>query len=218
MLGIKDPRATPILHESMFLGSEIAKKQAGGGMAARQLTSDALRSSIELMPAQIDKAQSKLASWYTDILKTVNVEALGPHAKASASVIAKAIADRVRSTTMFVRNSEPRRMWWEARLSTVDNFISRFEKGDKFADDPELAKIADTYRQWNGMIFMQDLDHGILYDPLDNYLFHSFEDSDGVRQWADQTFGTKWGDPKYTKDRTFSLYEQAVKAGVQAQV
>jgi len=215
MLGIKDPRATPLLHESMFLGSEIAKKQAGGPkiLAARQMTGEALRGAVELLPAQITKAQAKLESWYTDILKTVNVEALGPRAKLAASSVAKAIADRVRSTTMFVRNSEPRRMWWEARLSSVDQFISRFEKGDKFADDPELAKIADTYRHWNGMIFMQDIDHGILYDPVDNYLFHVFEDSDAVRQWADQTFGTKWGDPKFTKDRTFSLYEEAVKAG-----
>lgn len=213
MLGIKDPQATPLLHESMFLGSEIAKKQAGGDhlTAVRRMTEDVWVDALDLMPRQIDAAEKKLAGWYTDVLKTINVEGLGPKAKAAGSIIAKAIADRVRSTTVFTRNSEPRKMWWEARLGTVDDFVSRYEKGDQFKDNPALARIADNYRQWNAMIFMQDLDHGILYDPVDNYISHIFEDPDGVRQWADQTYGTKWGDPSFTKDRTFSLYEEAIK-------
>lgn len=214
MLRIDDPRATPILHESLFLGQEIARKQAGGGpiTALRQMSSDAMMGAQEFSIASIDKAEKKLNGWMQDVLKVMNPEALGPQAKAAGAVVAKAIADRVRSTTAFTRNSQVRRLWWEQRKNQSRDFYRRYESGDKFANDPELAKIADRYRQWNAMIFMQDLDHGILYDPEENYLFHTFDNSNEFRQWADQTFGKKWGDPGFMKDRQFSMYEQAINA------
>lgn len=215
MLGIKDKNATPLLHEGLRLGDAIAEKQAGRNpvQAVRQMTSDAMMSASEFDPRMVDKAQKKVASWVTDVLKVVNPEAKGEIARAAGSVVARAVADRIRSTTAFTRNSVSRQLWWESRKATVDSFIERFEKGDKFADDPELARIADRYRQWNGQIFIQDLAHGIAYDPTDNYLYHTFEDSDEVRRWADAKYGKKWGDPSFMKERSFSLYKEAKDAG-----
>lgn len=215
MLGIKDKNATPLIHEAMVLRDAIREKQAGIGpvQAVRHMASDAMMGALEFKQKDIAAAEKKLGGWATDVLKVLNPEAIGDRSRAAGAIVAKAIADRVRSTTAFTRNSATRRLWWESHKDSVTGFITRFEKGDQFLDDPEQARIAERYRQWNGQIFIQDVSNAIAYDPRDNYLYHSFEDSDEVEKWADQKWGRKWGDPGFMKERQFSMYQEAIDAG-----
>jgi len=154
----------------------------------------------------------KLREYYTQVIQTVNPEAFGPEAKTAAAVLAKRIAIQMQRDSFFVHQASMRRKFWNSRLADQKEFIRKFEKGEKF-DDPLLERAALTYRVWNERILGQDLRNGLDYEPVDNYLYHTFKDSEGVSAFFKQRYGAAWGNPKFIGDRGFELYDQAVAAG-----
>lgn len=156
--------------------------------------------------------QGKLRQYIEGIQKNIAPEALGPEAKAAAAILAKNIAESQMREANYYTKSIARRAFWNSRMDNAAEFIYRFEKGEKF-EDPMLQKAAEAYRSWNERITHQDTIDKIEYEPIDNYLYHIFQNGKEVEDFLGTRYRGKWGNPGFIKDRTFELYEQAKKAG-----
>lgn len=155
----------------------------------------------------------KLDEYYRQLIHTVNPEALGPEAKTGASILAKHIAKEMQKDSSQFHKAGERISFWNHRTpAELMDFITKFESGHKFSD-PLLNKAAEAYRRWNEEIYTQEAKIGFTYEPIDNYLFHVFENSPGVAAFFTKRFGPKWNNPSFIKDRTFDLYAEAIKAG-----
>lgn len=156
--------------------------------------------------------QGKLSEYYQQIIRTLNPEAVGPEAKEAAAVLAKNVAVQMQRDSSFHHRALDRMKFWNQRAAEVPEFISKFERGQKF-DDPMLEKAAEAYRDWNKEIAATENKLGLEYDPVDNYLYHVFENGDDVGEYFSKKYGKKWGDPEFIKERGWGLYEEAVAAG-----
>lgn len=154
----------------------------------------------------------KLQGYIEEIQRHIAPESLGPEAKAAAAILAKNMAESQMKDANFQTKSAVRRAFWNSRMDNASDFIRRFEKGQSF-DDPMLQKAAEAYRGWNARVANQDAINHIDYEPVDNYLYHAFENGDEVANFFNSRYRGKWGDPSFTKDRVFDLYEQAIAAG-----
>lgn len=156
---------------------------------------------------------SRLAGYIDELLRAVAPESRSDAAKTAGAVIASRISERMHATAAWATGSRARLNFWQGNRGKSSQFISFFERGAKFKD-PAYAKIAEAYRTWSQNIFERDtLQTGIKYEARDNYLTHIFTDEVGIADFFAQRFGKRWGDPGFTKDREFNLYEEAVKAG-----
>ncbi|MDX2059919.1 MAG: hypothetical protein SFV24_19070 [Gemmatimonadales bacterium] len=158
------------------------------------------------------EATDRIETYWTQILMTVSPEGLGPEAKTAAATVAKGLANEARKTSQYVHRSADRRAFWEQRAAEVADFLNKFERGQTFAD-PTLNKVAEGYREWAKEIYEQDMRTGFDYEPIDNYLAHIFENSEGVAEFFTRKYGSKWNNPGFIKDRGFDLYSQAIAAG-----
>lgn len=157
--------------------------------------------------------KGKMTAWYDEILRTINPEGLGPKAKQSAAATANKIAETMNRDAANHGLAAERIVFWDKTPEAIKSeFISSFEKG-KPQPTPELQRIADYMRKRNDEIYKQDQSNGIKYDPTENYLYHLFEEGEKLSAVMEAKYGAKWGDPKFTKDRTFELYDEALKAG-----
>jgi len=155
---------------------------------------------------------SKLRQYIEQAQRTFSPESLGPEAKIAGASIAKAMSEEAQKTSAYTHGAKVRKAFWDKNAALARDFINRFEKGEIFAD-PTLNKAASGYRQWNAKILDQDTATGFNYEPVDHYLMHVFKDSKAVEDYFNAKYGKKWGDPAFIKARTFSLYEEAMKAG-----
>lgn len=230
IFGITDPRQGQILHNVMQTTQRIMKAQneatklALGGEASKDAEIIAMEGERPitrgmLKAAQIakkfpfvDQIEGKLAEWGQELIQRVNPEGLGPEAKLSAAVVASRMAERARNTLSFVTGSKIRSAFWNSNPAAATTFIKGFEKGIKF-EDPAMQEMADSYRRWSDGILKQDIATGLIYEPRENYLYHVFNDSDQVNNFFTAKYGKKWGSPKFLKDRSFDLYEEAIAAG-----
>ncbi len=146
------------------------------------------------------------------LIRNMNPEALGPQARQAATVVAENMAEQMRQDSIHTTQSSARREYWNARGGEQWDFIKKFEKGEAHTD-PIMQKAAEGYRQWNKDINESDTAIGLKYDARDNYLYHLFEDQNGLESFLNKKFGNKWNDPKFIKEREFNLYSQAVAAG-----
>lgn len=182
------------------------------------VTRSKVESAFRLGSKALDKVpgvgvvKGKLTEYYDQLIKTVNPEALGPEAKVSASVLAKHIAKQMQNDSTFHHRAAERRSFWNHREAEAADFINKFEKGVKF-EDPLMNKAAEGYRQWNEEIYQADQRAGLDYQPVDNYLYHLFENSEGVSAFLTRRYGPKWNNPKFIKERSLDLYSEAIKAG-----
>jgi hypothetical protein len=156
----------------------------------------------------------KLKEYSDQIIRTFSVESLGPKAKEAASIIAKNFAIQMQKESAQTHRSQKRRTYWNHRQDLAQKFINDFEAGKKF-DDPVLQKAADAYRSWGVKIYEQDQKYlgKNQYDPLENYLYHTFEKSDDLLDYMTKKYGVKWGDPGFIKDRSFETYAEAIRNG-----
>ena len=156
---------------------------------------------------------AKLREYLRQAQGLIAPESIGPEAQAAGSIIAKAISEEAQKTSYVYHRGVERKAFWDKNMGSVPDFIQRFERGETFAD-PTVQAAAEGYRAWNERIARQDAEVSKLkYEPVDNYLYHSFKDSAGVENYFNTKYGPKWGDPGFIKDRSFRLYEEAVKAG-----
>jgi SPX domain protein involved in polyphosphate accumulation len=92
-------------------------------------------------------------------------------------------------------------------------FLQAMElKGVRFKD-PVLRQSAEYYQNWSNELYKGDKAKGIEYEPEENYVPHMFEDSEKVLAFMQQKYGTKFGDPSFTKDRSFESIKAAEAAG-----
>lgn len=158
-------------------------------------------------------AKGKLKAWYEEAIRTIAPEALGKEAKMSAAVLASKIAESMNKDSANWGRSKERRVFWEKQTpEAIRQFMKDYEQGKAVAD-PVMQKALDNLRVRNKEVYDQDQKVGIKYDPVDNYLYHVFEDGDKLASHFQAKYGAKWGDPKFTKERSFDLYEEAIKAG-----
>lgn len=157
--------------------------------------------------------QGKMAAWWDEIIRNINPEALGQKAKQAAAILANKIAETMNKDAANHGMAAERIAFWD-KLSPAEtrDFISRFEKGQKQIN-AVLQKLDKFLRDRADEIFKQDQSNGIKYDPIDNYLYHIFENGDALAKHFEAKYGKKWGDPKFMKARHFDLYEEAIKAG-----
>lgn len=167
--------------------------------------------SLDSVPG-VPVIKGKLTAYYDQAIRLVNPEALGKEARITAATLAHRIAEQMQKDSAFYHQAAKRRTFWNYRMEDAAKFIKGFEKGEKFTD-PLLNQAAEAYRNWNKQLLEKELKLGISYEPVDNYLFHVFEDGDKVAAYMEKRYGPKWGDPKFSHDRSFNLYEEAVKAG-----
>lgn len=163
--------------------------------------------------AAVRRARSSIAITIEQVLRGIAPETLGKNAKLAASVVASRITEQMQRTSAYMHGAETRLKFWRGRPDLTGEFIKGFESGKTFSD-PVLDRLAKNYRDWNKRIFAQDTKITHLdYEPRENYLYHVFEDSEGVAEYFQKKYGSKWGDPGFIKDRTFDLYQEAIAAG-----
>ena len=223
MFGFKLGEAT-VLHRAMETTEGLMKAQKEMNTRKEQVITSASDAPISLQefgesvkiskPGRMASATvGRLAGYVDELLRAVAPETRSDAAKTAGAIIASRIAEKVHATAAWATGSKARLNFWQGNLGKSREFISYFERGAKFKD-PAYAKIAQAYREWSQQIFHRDtVQTGIKYEARDNYLTHIFEDEVGVADFFAQRFGKRWGDPGFTKDREFNLYEEAVKAG-----
>lgn len=241
VLGIKDKSATKLLDNILSVGTKIMEAQSRGErhigdtyiQKAAPLPEDPVlytqdgkkvtKGEVESAARFGDKlrnlpgvkiAEAKLGVFFEDIARLVAPEALGPEAKKTGAHLAKVVTTQMQKDTSNYHKSGIRRDFWnhQGEEASLD-FIKKAEKGVVFPDKTVQA-LAEGYRNWGKEIYLQDLKNGIdFYDPLDNYFYHTFKDSDGATRYISQRHGNKFGTPGFTKDRSFNLYEEAIAAG-----
>lgn len=195
----------------------------GPRMANHQLAN---RKSVdEAMALLTDKAdrvpgvralRTKVDEYFTQFKQTVAPETLGPKAVHSATILSKWIVNQMRNDASFHHQSRTRRNFWEANLDKAPMFIKAFEKNWK-PKDPKFKEIFDAYREWNNRIVEEDRKVGITYELKDNYFFHIYKPKDRrkLAQMMERKYGAKFGEPGFSKERAYDLYEEAKAAGME---
>jgi hypothetical protein len=121
------------------------------------------------------------------------------------------LAEAARSASTFKWAQEKLEDFFSMRKEEGLPFILNYEKGKKQAN-PMLDAVAKSVREWGDRIFEQDAANGIQYDPRDNYIVHQFEgDPSAIAKLLDSKYGTRWGDPSFSKERQFKYLEDALE-------
>lgn len=164
-------------------------------------------------------ARSKMESLYNTYIETFNPEAKGPAARTAGAAIARNFFQQAWEEHKTWQDGKTRRDFWQKMGSKVSmDFINKFEKGMKFLA-PDIEAKRQLYKDWSEALVAQDrrtyaaAGKDLPYEPRENYVPHLFEDSEGIIRWATKKYGNKWADPKFIKDRTFNLYQEAIDAG-----
>lgn len=214
VFGIKHEDTAKLLRNVISRTNEVLDKRQGGGentVASDQIFDIELGDKKKSRSAVV--AEGKLAQYYDEVLRTVNPEARGGETgKQAGAVIARNISIQMQKDTWQINRGLERLAFWDKNPKLAQQFIAGFEKGAQFVDK-RLRDAADGYRKWTAEILTQDKANGIKYDPVDHYLPHIYENPKEVENWLTEKFGSSWSKPGFTKDRGFSLYEEAIKAG-----
>lgn len=155
----------------------------------------------------------KLEKAWEYMLRAVAPESLSRTAERAGALIGSRISEFIHASVQWQHASRDRLHYWQKNLHEVTNFMRDFEQG-KILPGHKHYDIAQIYKNWAFNIFTQDfLLSGVIYAPREHYLPHLFKDREGVEDFFRAKYRGKWGDPSFMKDRTFSMYEEAVKAG-----
>jgi hypothetical protein len=164
-------------------------------------------------------AQSKMESLYNTYIETFNPEAKGPAARTAGAAIARNFFQQAMREHQVWEAGKRRREYWQKMGSKASmDFINSMETGKPLAN-PVQEKSRQAYRTWTADLVAQDQKtyagsgKELPYEPRENYVPHLFEDSEGVIRWASKKYGNKWADPRFIKDRSFNLYQEAIDAG-----
>lgn len=159
--------------------------------------------------------EGKLKEYATELMQTFAPELTGDKGKAAGAVIASNIAKQMQKDSKYVHRTAVRQKFWNERGPKAGmEFLNEYEKNHPMSD-PALQHAAEGYRVWNAEILANEKALGLHEDVAasDTYMYHIFEKGEEVSQLMVKMYGKKWADPGFTKDRTFEMYQQAVKAG-----
>lgn len=148
-------------------------------------------------------------------IRAVNPDLLGKKAEAAASVLGTNYVQMMRRQLAIEASSEKRSRWWTSLGDAAGReFLIGMERGTINAQKyPQLATMVQQYRDWMDAIFRKDQAKGIEYDPVSNYIYHAFEDPKGAADFLYRKYGLKFGDPKFSKERTSTFFDEAEQAG-----
>ena len=176
--------------------------------AVHPVTVQSIKEDVEKSPAV-----RRLAGYLDELQRLVSPESLGKYAKQGAVIASQRIAEFKHLTAAYRQDSASRFSFWEQNAGKATQFIRQLELGQKLSD-PVLEGLRQKYQDWNNRIAERDNTHlGFEYIPRDNYLMHIFKDPEKVAAWMTEKYGKKWYNPAFIKDRTFNLYDEAVKEG-----
>jgi hypothetical protein len=164
-------------------------------------------------------ARSKMESLYNTYIETFNPEAKGPAARTAGAAIARNFFDQARREHQTWEAGKQRRVYWQKMGPKASmDFINAMETSKPLTNSVwEKARAA--YKNWTADMVAQDQrtyagsGKDLPYEPRENYVPHLFEDGEGVIRWATKKYGNKWADPRFIKDRSFNLYQEAIDAG-----
>jgi hypothetical protein len=196
----------------MHMGIPVTKAHIEKAFSIGKQALGTVRGKLRENVPHYEQLERELTQGVEVTLRAVAPESLGKDAKAAAAILGKNQAIQMMKEAQFQTYMEPRRTFWNYRTQEAGQFIDGYERGQTFAD-PLLNKAAQGYRNWNHQIYLSDVAKGVKYEPRDSYLYHLFEDGDKVADHFDKHYGPKWRDPRFTKERGFSFYSEAIKAG-----
>lgn len=175
-------------------------------------------SAVEKVPG-FKIARAKMESLYNTYIETFNPEAKGAPARTAGAAIARNFFAQAQREHMTWEAGKERRKYWQKMGPKASmDFINAMEASRPLSN-PVWEKARQGYRNWTADIVAQDQrtyagsGKDLPYEPRENYVPHLFEDSEGIIRWASKKYGNKWADPKFIKDRTFNLYQEAIDAG-----
>jgi len=224
-LGLAKPQELQLLNQSMRVGSQlmalhsaekppphwigatIVAKDAEGVVTSRELEATRL-----IKPGEVKRAKTDLQISIQQLIRAVNPEALSGEAKLGGAVIASRLTEYEQKLAQAAYGSRKRLRFWRARPDKVAEFLETHETGGSFKER-FMQAISDRYESWVKDLAKRDKAQGFDYEPRDHYIYHAFEDQEGVAAHFTKKYGSKWLDPDFTKERTFDLYKEAVDAG-----
>jgi hypothetical protein len=164
-------------------------------------------------------ARSKMESLYNTYIETFNPEAKGAPARTAGAAIARNFFEQARREHQTWEAGKQRRVYWQKMGPKASmDFINAMETS-KPLTNPIWEKARAAYKNWTAEMVAQDQrtyagsGKDLPYEPRENYVPHLFEDGEGVIRWATKKYGNKWADPRFIKDRSFNLYQEAIYAG-----
>lgn len=220
VLGITDPKQAQLLHAVFSTTDSLMAEQARVGDVITDAVQRAWGNAYRLADKDDPFAPKmnalpfltgKLKEYGRQLQQTFYPQGRNPGGKLAEAVIAKGIAEQMRSSSKWWHTSQERRGFWNKNQDKVREFIFGFESGKKFID-PMLDKARQAYVNWGKQIMAEDKSAGIEYDETTHYMPHLYRDPQKVEEFFNEKYGSKWTEPNFTKDRDFDLYEQAIKA------
>lgn len=170
-----------------------------------------LKQSLDGIPV-IHNLEREMTNAIKSVQAYVAPEALGEKARQAAAVLGKRMSEEMRKQTVQFYKSAQTAAFWDANKGMQLPFLKAFEKGTVFPT-AALNQMATRLRTWASNIEMQDKAMGLKYEPVDNYIYHIFEDPEGASNYLTAKYGNQWGNPGFTKGRSFDLIDDAMKHG-----
>lgn len=202
-----------------MLGSLLADpedKIAGsviGGLAALGLSTGAGKA-LARKSQVYREVERSVTSTIDRFVRKLNPDLLGPQAEKAASVLGSAYVGMMRSQLEQGLKGETRREFWNKRPTEEQvGFLKGLELGKVKWKNKDLETLSTYYKDWMKSLYEADKAKGIEYQPVDNYVYHLFENPDAVVQFFEKKYGTRWGDPSFTKERQARFIGDAEKAG-----
>jgi hypothetical protein len=164
-------------------------------------------------------AQTKMAALYHGYIETFNPEARGPAARTAGAAIARNFFKQAEAEHKTWELGKKRREYFLKMGPTASmEFVHGMESGKPFTN-PIWERARQVYSNWTNALVAQDTrtyagsGKDLPYAPREHYVPHLFKDAEGVIRWAEKKYGNRWADPKFIKDRSFNLYQEAMDAG-----
>jgi hypothetical protein len=169
--------------------------------------------------------------WFTDLIGHQTTE----RGIKADSILAQGTAERTRQENMFAKEMDERRVRWvkgstpdeqvkaQLALETIKSPINAPFDTAKFRTALEDQGISAEKAKWmakDGPFMRAAMDkaweaeraRGSDADYVENYISHIFKDEDGARDYIQRkinSLGSNW----FTKERSFEMIQDAMKAG-----
>jgi hypothetical protein len=157
----------------------------------------------------VELAIGKSAEYWDGLMKHMAPESRGPGGKLAGAIVASAVAEaRIHQSMVYGPASQKRSSYWNMHPEAAEQFIRDSEIVPRF-EDPVMQKAKEGYAAWNDRLAAIEKEMGIEFEPIENYLYHIFEDGPAATRYFDRSSRGKWGLPGFTKDRVFRTYSEA---------
>jgi len=197
-----------------YIGAGLDKDNKLVGAALGTLGGLALRSGLARRSASYKAIENGIKVSIDQFVRKLNPDAMGPRAEQSAAILASHYTEQLQKQVFQGKEGAVRQRYFE-HLPEKDQvaFVKALEAPGVKYKDPKLQAMRDAYKEWSNRVYEQDKANDIKYEPLDNYVYHIFADPDGAAAFFQQKYGNKWGDPKFTKERSAKMISDAEASG-----